>query len=107
FNAFVKGQYADSQRELVAFLGQFFGIWLNLATFVFQAFLTAWIISRFGVGGALQIMPVSISIASVIAFLTPGVLSAAATRLTEAATRYTFNRTGMELLYLPLPADLR
>jgi AAA family ATP:ADP antiporter len=27
--------------------------------------------------------------------------------LTEAATRYTFNRTGMELLYLPLPLELR
>lgn len=107
FNAMVKGQYDASQRELVAFLGQFFGIWLNLATFVFQAFLTALIISRFGVGGALQIMPVSISIASVVSFLSPGVMSAAGARLTEAATRYTFNRTGMELLYLPLPVELR
>lgn len=107
FNAMVKEQYDDSQRELVAFLGQFFGIWLNLATFVFQAFLTAFVISRFGVGGALQIMPVSISIASIFTFSAPGVLSTAAARLTEAATRYTFNRTGMELLYLPLPIELR
>ena len=28
-------------------------------------------------------------------------------RLTEAATRYSFNRTGMELLYMPLPLELR
>ena len=33
--------------------------------------------------------------------------STGATRLTEAATRYSFNRTGMELLYLPLPLELR
>ena len=28
-------------------------------------------------------------------------------RLTEASTRYTLNRTGMELLYMPLPQELR
>lgn len=106
FNAMAKAQY-PGQRDLVAFLGTFNGIWLNLATFTFQAFLTALVISRFGVGGALQIMPVSISIASVFAFGMPGLFASAATRLTEAATRYTFNKTGMELLYLPLPIDLR
>lgn len=107
FNAMVKGQHEGNQREIVAFLGQFFGIWLNLVNFIFQAFLTAWVVSRFGVGGALQIMPVSIAIASAVVFSTTNVLSTAATRLTEAATRYTFNKTGMELLYLPLPIELR
>ena len=37
----------------------------------------------------------------------PGVNSSAGLRLLEAASRYTLNRTGMELLYLPLPAELR
>ena len=34
-------------------------------------------------------------------------ISTGAARLTEAATRYSFNKTGMELLYLPLPLELR
>lgn len=106
FNAMIKAQ-GNTQREVVAFLGQFFGIWLNLVNFIFQGFLTAWVVSRFGVGGALQVMPVSIVAASGFAYASPGVYSAAAARLTEAATRYTFNRTGMELLYLPLPLELR
>ena len=63
--------------------------------------------SRFGVGGALQIMPVTITAASIATFVAPGVWSTGAARLAEAATRYSFNRTGMELLYLPLPAELR
>ncbi|MEJ7605204.1 MAG: hypothetical protein WKF37_02820 [Bryobacteraceae bacterium] len=92
---------------MTAFLGQFFGLWLNLATFTFQFFLTALVLSRFGVGGALQIMPVSIGLASIATFAMPGMWSTGAARLTEAATRYTFNRTGMELLYLPLPSELR
>ncbi|MBC8164563.1 MAG: hypothetical protein H7Y20_01680, partial [Bryobacteraceae bacterium] len=107
FNAMAKQQFAGDQRALTAFLGSFYGLWLNIITFVLQFFLTAFIVSRFGVGGALQIMPVSIAIASVASFAAPGVWSTGAARLAESATRYSFNRTGMELLYLPLPLELR
>jgi HEAT repeat protein len=39
--------------------------------------------------------------------ITPSVTASGAVRLTEASTRYTLNRTGMELLYMPLPQELR
>jgi ATP/ADP translocase/HEAT repeat protein len=106
FNAMAEKAY-PTEAELTAFLGSFYGLYLNLVTFVLQLFLTAIVVRQFGVGGALQIMPVAISIASLVTFLTPNVISTSAARLTEAATRYTFNRTGMELLYLPLPAELK
>jgi ATP:ADP antiporter, AAA family len=106
FSASAKQAFPD-RRQLTAFLGTFYGYWLNLIAFVLQFFLTVVVVSRFGVGGALQVMPVSIGIASVAAFLMPGLYSTGAARLTEAATRYSFNKTGMELLYLPLPAELR
>ncbi len=69
--------------------------------------LTASIIRRFGVGGTLQIAPASILLSSIATVCAPGVVSAGAVRLTEASTRYTLNRTGMELLYMPLPQELR
>ncbi len=106
FNAMAKKAY-HSKEDLTAFLGTFYGFWLNLITFVFQFFLTGFVVSRFGVGGTLQIMPASIALASVAALVAPSVLSTAGARLTEASTRYSFNKTGMELLYLPLPLDLR
>ena len=106
FNAMAKLTYTN-QRELTAFLGNFYVLWLNLITFFLQFFLTALVVSNFGVGGALQIMPVSIAAASIGTYLVPGVWSTGAARLTEAATRYSFNKTGMELLYLPLPLELR
>ncbi|HUS08206.1 MAG TPA: Npt1/Npt2 family nucleotide transporter [Bryobacteraceae bacterium] len=105
FSAMAKEAYKGDQ--LTAFLGSFYGLWLNLVTFVLQFFLTAFVVSRFGVGGTLQIMPVSIGLASIATFLAPGVYSTGAARLAEAATRYSFNRTGMELLYLPLPRELK
>jgi ATP/ADP translocase len=93
--------------QLTAFFGKFYGLYLNLTEFVFQLFLTAAVVRRFGVGGTLQIAPASILLSSIATFAAPGVTSASAVRLTEASTRYTLNRTGMELLYMPLPQDLR
>lgn len=106
FNAMAKLAY-HNKTDLTAFLGNFYGFWLNLITFVCQFFMTSFVVSRFGVGGTLQIMPVSITLASIAALVSPSVLSTAAARLTEASTRYSFNKTGMELLYLPLPLELR
>ena len=106
FSALAKATYSD-KADLTAFLGSFYGLYLNLATFVMQLFLTAMIVRYLGVGGTLQVMPVMIAIASGVMIFVPKLATASAMRLFEAATRYSFNRTGMELLYLPLPADLK
>ncbi len=93
--------------QLTAFFGQFYGLYLNLTEFIFQLFLTAAVVGRFGVGGTLQISPWSVALSSIATIVAPGIVSASAVRLTEASTRYTLNRTGMELLYMPLPLELR
>ncbi|QOY86363.1 Npt1/Npt2 family nucleotide transporter [Paludibaculum fermentans] len=100
----VRGRSGD---QLTAFLGGFYGLYLNLATFFLQIFLTSWIVNRFGVGGTLLAMPIGIGCASGAMLFSPGVWAAGAARLIEASTRYSLNRTGMELLYLPLPDDLK
>jgi len=92
---------------LTAFLGGFYGLTLNLVTFVLQVFLTTAVVKRFGVGGTLLVLPVGIGIGSLFMLSAPGVLAASILRLVEASTRYSFNRTGMELLYLPLPGGLK
>lgn len=110
FNAYAKLAYKGHDPTgvgLTAFLGNFYGIYLNLITIVLQVVFTAFVVQRMGVGGTLQIMPVTIGITSVATFFFSGVWAAGALRLTEAATRYTLNRTGMELLYLPLPLELK
>lgn len=93
--------------RLTAFFGQFYGIYLNGVEFVFQLFLTAVVVNWFGVGGTLLIAPAAVALCSVAIIAAPGVASAGAVRLTEASTRYTLNKTGMELLYMPLPLALR
>jgi ATP/ADP translocase len=93
--------------NLTAFFGKFYGLYLNLTEFVFQLFVTSFAVRRFGVGGTLQIAPASIIVASSAVLVSHTVATSSAIRLTEAATRYTLNRTGMELLYMPLPQELR
>lgn len=110
FNAFAKLAFhgsGNSAAQLTAFLGKFYGIYLNLITIVLQIVFTAFVVNRLGVGGTLQVMPVAIGVTSVITFFFSGVWASGSLRLTEAATRYTLNRTGMELLYLPLPLELK
>jgi AAA family ATP:ADP antiporter len=92
--------------ELAAFMSTYYLI-QNIVTFVLQFVMTGVIVRTLGVGGTLRLMPSAITVASLGSFFLPGLMSASAARLTEAASRYTFNRTGMELLYLPLPTDLR
>ncbi|HEY2019458.1 MAG TPA: Npt1/Npt2 family nucleotide transporter [Bryobacteraceae bacterium] len=106
FSAMAKAAFGDKQ-DLTAFLGSFYGIYLNLITFTLQFFLTALVVRYMGVGGTLQIMPFMIATAAAVTMFVPKLAAASAMRLSEAATRYSFNRTGMELLYLPLPADLK
>ncbi len=105
FSAMAKQTFSGD--HLTAFLGSFRGLYVNLITFVLQLFLTAYVVSRFGVGGTLQVMPTVIGLCSMAMFAFPGLAAAAVARLGEAASRYSFNRTGMELLYLPLPAELK
>jgi AAA family ATP:ADP antiporter len=106
-NAQAKLAFGEDTKAITRFLGAFYGIYLNIATVIFQGFLTGFIVSRLGIGGALQIMPITIIGASLFNFFHPRLLTAGAARLLEASTRYTFNRTGMELLFLPLPIDLK
>jgi len=106
FSAMAKEAFRNP-KDLTAFLGSFYGIYLNLINFTMQFFLTALIVRYMGVGGTLQILPVVVAITSAVVMFVPRLAAASAMRLSEAATRYTFNRTGTELLYLPLPTDLK
>jgi HEAT repeat protein len=105
FQAMARTAYRGDQ--LTAFFGQFYGLWLNGIEFVFQLFLTSVIVRWLGVGATLQISPIAIGLSSVAILAAPGVLSTSAVRLAEASTRYTMTKTGMELLYMPLPLALR
>ena len=105
FKAMAQNLYEGD--ELTAYMGRFMGTYLNLTEFIFQFFLTGLIVGRFGVGGTMQVMPIAVALASLGTALMPTATMASIARVTEASTRYSLNRTGLELLYMPLSMELR
>src|SRR5260370_35671610 len=90
---------------LTAFLGRFYGRYLNIAELILQFFFTTAIVKRIGVGGTLQVMPLSLAAASLFTMAPPSVFSASLACLVEASTRYTLPRRGNELSSIPLPLE--
>src|SRR5437763_4084298 len=80
---------------------------MSVVSFFLQFFITGWLVRSTGVGGTLKVSPGSIAVFSLSSAVFPGLATAVGTKFLESLNRYTVNKTAMELLYLPLPADLR
>ena len=92
---------------MVGFLGGF-SVWTGLAAFVVQLFVASKIISRFGLTTALTLFPAAAALGAGLSLLTGGSLLFMGR---YPCRRPTFGRTitdtAMNLLYLPVPPDLR
>ena len=97
----------SNKEDLTAFLGGFFGLYLNAVTFTVQFFLTGMVLRRFGVGGALRFTPAAVMVGVVGVLALPGIWTASALRMVEAGCRYTLNKTSLEVLYLPIPPEVK
>jgi AAA family ATP:ADP antiporter len=105
FNYMAHARYSG-RDALTAFIATFY-LYMSVVSFCLQFFLTGWVVRRIGVGGTLKVAPVSMALLSTVGTIVPGLGSAVLTKFWESLNRYTINKTAMELLYLPLPADLR
>ena len=80
---------------------------LNVIALVIQLVLTRRLLNRLGVGGAAVVLPL-ILIASALGFAMTGALIAiVALKLADGSLRHSLHRVVSEILYVPLPAQLR
>ena len=103
---FMARAHYPGRDALTAYIATFY-LYLSMVSFCLQFFVTGWLVRTSGVGGTLKVSPSSIALFSVGAAVWPRLGTAVATKFLESLNRYTINKTAMELLYLPLPADLR
>ncbi len=89
-----------------AFFGRFF-VMLNAASVVIQFVLTSWVLRVFGVGIALLLLPVGLLTGSIGIIIHPGLWATAFAKGTEGALRYSLDQSTRELLFLPVPPDLK
>jgi len=91
-------------------LGRFFGTFnmgLSFAALVMQIVIAPRLMSRTGVGRSLLITPSALSLAAVLALLSPGFLAIILLRGLDGSLRYSVHRSSLEVLFLPLSSQTR
>jgi AAA family ATP:ADP antiporter len=98
-----KGADTDA---ITSFLAQV-GLWMSAIGFVIQVWLTSRIHRYLGIGFALLVLPVSLGSTALVMLLNAALWAPAMARILDQALRYTVDKTTREILFLPLPGDLK
>ncbi len=100
------GYYAGDKDGMTAFFGRFYGR-VSLISLAIQLLLSYRILRALGVGGALLMMPLAVLTGSVAVMAVPALLSAIFLKGSEGSLEYSIDRVGRELLFLPIPLDVK
>jgi len=97
---------ANGTDSITAFLAQV-GLWTSSIGFVIQVWLTSKIHRYLGIGFALMILPVSLGTTGTVILLNGALWAPGLARVLDQSLRYTVDKTTREILFLPLPADIK
>ena len=98
----VSAEAFPEEADLTAFLGRFYGR-LSLVSLLFQSLLTYRVLRVLGVGGSILFLPIGLLVASVGMFVAPVLWVGVLMRGIGGSFRYSIDKTGRELLFLPIP----
>ena len=73
----------------------------------FQLVMTPLVLKRFGVGVSILFLPVSLLLGSSILALYPVLWAAILLKVSDGSFRFSIHRSGIELLYLPIPLKVK
>ncbi len=90
------------RSDLTSFLGRFYGR-VSIVALALQFFLAPRIIRMRGVGGALFLLPAALAAGSIAMLFAPGLIAGTLLRGTDQSLKHSIDRTGRELLFLPVP----
>ncbi len=102
----VSYQAFPDKASLTSFLGQFYS-WLSLASLVLQMFFAYRLIRLLGVGGIIMFLPAGLMLGSIAMFVFPGLIAAVLLRGADGSIKYSLDKTGRELLFLPIPLEIK
>lgn len=102
--------FASEKNTQTDDLTRFLGFWLsNVSIFAlfFQVGFANTLIRRFGVGVTILFLPVALMLSSVFVLMSYSFLSIISLKFGDRAFRHSINRVGTELLYLPIPQEIK
>jgi len=97
---------AGGADSITAFLAQV-GLWMSAIGLVIQVWLTSKIHRYLGIGFALMVLPVSLGSTAFVMLLNGALWAPALARILDQSLRYTVDKTTREILFLPLPGDIK
>ncbi|HEX9653593.1 MAG TPA: Npt1/Npt2 family nucleotide transporter, partial [bacterium] len=102
--------YAGEVNKNADDLTRFLGFWvsnLSIMALLFQVVFANAIIKRFGVLATVLFLPVSLLLGSVLIVVSYGLVSVLFIKIGDGAFRHSINKVGTELLYLPIPTEIK
>lgn len=104
FNEITKEVF--SERDAIgAFQGKFFAVTQWLPLIVLLALRP--LLQRFGVGLVVMMLPAALLLANLALAISWSLIAAIAAKASDSAFRYTAERAGREILYVPLPETIK
>jgi len=97
---------STNSDAIAAFLAQV-TVYLSLIGFVIQVGLTSRIHRVMGIGFALLVLPMSLGTTAVIMLFNRALWAPGLARVLDTSLRYTVDKTSREVLFLPLPSELK
>ncbi len=97
---------AGSESAIAGFLGTL-GAWTSAIGFVIQILLTSQIHRFLGIGFALMILPVTLGTTGFVILLNAALWAPGLARVLDQSLRYTVDKTTREILFMPLPAEIK
>ena len=95
-----------NEQSLTAFFGSFYGK-ISIIAFLFQLIIGNTFVKKAGTVAAVITLPVMLTLGSVGMILLPGLMAATLVRGTDQVLKHSIDRTGKELLYLPVDLALK
>lgn len=93
--------HAIPASQLGVFFGRFYAV-MNLAALLVQLFAVSWLLRLFGATRALLLLPGLLIVGALVSGLAPLFVVVLCMKAADGMTRHTIQRTGLEVLYLPL-----
>ena len=97
---------AVDKSALTAFLGKFYGR-LSLVSFLLQLIFAYRFLRILGVGGVILFLPLGLLVGSAALFFNVGLVAAVLLRGADGSLKYSIDKTGRELLFLPVPLEVK
>lgn len=105
FKELVRGSL-DTKESLTSFFGAFYG-WTGGISLFIQLVLTSRLLSKYGIGLSLAILPLILFMGSLAILLIPTIYIVTGVRGLDNSLRKSLHRSSLEVLYVPIPSLLR